>query len=56
MAHQIDVFDQETVEWGIKRESPYVRRRKVLSEMEDIENGKQYCSSSAAERNNQMRL
>ncbi len=49
MQTEHDVFNHETIEWGIYRESPYVRQRKAFREMEDIKNGKQ-CSSSNTDK------
>lgn len=47
--------NQEVIEWGIRRESPYERQRKAYQEMERVENGKQYCSSnSSTERSNSL--
>lgn len=54
MPHQVNLFEPEVIEWGIKRESLYVRQRKALIEMEEKENEKRYCSSSTAERSYQV--
>lgn len=48
MQAEQDVYNQEAVEWGIRRESPYVRERKAYKETEDIKDGKQCSSSSNA--------
>lgn len=51
MEHELNY---EAVEWGVRRETPYIRQRRAYKEMEETENGEQRSISNTAKRNHQM--